>query len=210
MLSKNTLQFLSALAQNNNKTWFDANKITYEAAKKDFETFAEKLIKQIGRFDKNIEPLQVKRCTFRQYRDVRFSKDKRPLKINMGAYFNAGGKKLNTAGYYFHLEHGKSMLAAGLWSPETQALTNVRQEVDYNFEDFTSIVGEKSFRKYFPEGLSKEGSLQRPPNRYEADNPAINYLKLKSFIVRRILPDDVLLQPDLLKTTVAGYQAAKP
>ena len=78
MIEKNTLQFLTDLKKNNTKEWFDANRKRYEAAKENIQNITGELIKAIGVHDENIAQLQVKECTFRINRDVRFSKNKAP------------------------------------------------------------------------------------------------------------------------------------
>ena len=74
------------------------------------EHFVEQLIEGLGKIDADIAPLHAKDCTYRIYRDVRFSSDKTPYKTHMGAYLNKGGKKVPTAGYYFHMQS-----PAGAW-----------------------------------------------------------------------------------------------
>ena len=210
MLKEKTLQFLTQLKINNNKQWFEDNRPWYENTKADFELLVLKLINGIAHFDKDVANLEVKHCTFRQYRDVRFSKDKRPYKINMGAYFNKGGKKLNTAGYYFHFEPGKSMLAAGLWMPEGAELAKVRQEIDYNYDEWKKMLNNATLKKAFPSGISTSDSLKRPPKNYDEANPAIEHLKLKSFIISETLEDDELMNPDFHKQLLKKYKAVQP
>ncbi len=210
MLEKNNIKFFTALKENNNKAWFEMNRTWYEGTRLQFEKLVEGLINGISSFDKEISDLLVKNCTFRQYRDVRFSKDKRPYKVNMGAYFNKGGKKINTAGYYFHFEPGRSMVAAGLWMPESSQLIKVRQEIDYNFPEWKTMLSNPDFKKIFPEGLSKEDKLVRPPKGYDEANPAIEYLKLKSFIAKQMLTDQELQSAGLLKRMVTSYRTLKP
>ena len=118
MFQQSTIQFLKNLAKNNNKIWFDGHRNDYLAAKNDYENFVSSLIKKIAVFDPDVKELQAKDCTFRINRDIRFSKDKTPYKVNMGASLNKGGKKSIYAGYYFHLEPGnKSFAGGGLWMP---------------------------------------------------------------------------------------------
>ena len=79
-----TLHFLKKLKINNNREWFDSNKTEYLASKEIFEEFVSELIKGINKFDKKVSlDLKPKDCTFRIYKDVRFSKDKTPYKIYM-------------------------------------------------------------------------------------------------------------------------------
>jgi len=189
MLQISTLKFLKDLKKNNNKPWFEKNKSVYLDAKEDMDRFVEQVIEGFGKTDADIATLHPKDCTYRIYRDVRFSPDKTPYKTHMGAYLNKGGKKVPTAGYYVHVEPGKRMAGGGLWMPQAPELNKVRQEIDYSLSEWTKILGDNKFKKNFARGLDKEGMLSRPPKGYDDTNPAIEYLKLKSFIVTRDLTD---------------------
>lgn len=103
---KEVFDFLAQLSQNNNREWFNENKRTYLQVRGKFETFAEQLIGKIAGWDEDIanSNLQVKDCTYRIYRDTRFSKNKEPYKTHMGIFICKGGKKSPYAGYYLHLE----------------------------------------------------------------------------------------------------------
>lgn len=210
MLQQSALKFLKDLKKNNNKPWFDNNRKTYEMVKADFSSFAEKLIQGIATFDPTIGQLTAKECIFRINKDVRFSKDKSPYKTNMGASFTNGGKKINAAGYYFHLEPGASFLAGGFYMPDANQLAQIRQEIDYNFDEWKSIIENKSFKKHFPEGVDGVNPLSRPPKGYEADNPAIHYLKMKGFIVSQAISDKELTATALLKNTTVAFKAMQP
>ena len=102
MLDK-TLKFLSDLARNNNRPWFNAHKDRYLEAKAEFEAMVEELIPSLQRLDPELGPLTLSECTYRIYRDTRFSPDKTPYKVHMGAYINRQGKKSPFAGYYVHI-----------------------------------------------------------------------------------------------------------
>lgn len=211
MVQLSTLQFLKDIKKNNNKEWLEANRRKFENAKLDFENFTGDLIKRLGRIDESIAHLQPKECTFRQNRDVRFSKDKSPYKINMGMYISKGGKKGSNSGYYFHLEPGRSLVAGGLWMPMAPELKKVRQEIDYNLEDFNKILQHKKFKAAFGElDRSPEYLLTRPPKGYADDNPAIEYLKFKSFIVSVKIADVELSSKDLVKKVTGYFETLKP
>ena len=212
MLQPSTLKFLKDLKKNNNKPWFDANRKRYEAAKTDFANFIQQVIDLYGKKDKSIAPLKAKDCMFRINRDVRFSKDKSPYKTNFGASINKGGKKaMNTAGYYFHLEPGQLFVGGGLYQPMPPELNKVRQEVDYCFDEFKKITSSKKFKSVYKDlDKSKEFTLSRVPKGYEADNPAADYLKLKSFIAFRLLSDKEATSKPLLKITVDSFEALSP
>src|ERR1700730_12509339 len=134
MLKTSTLKFLKDLKKNNNKTWFEKNKSVYLDAREDAEQFVAQLIAGLGKVDPDVKSLQAKDCTYRIYRDIRFSSDKTPYKVHMGAFLNKGGKKAPTAGYYFHLQPGgKSMAGGGLWMPMPAGLNKGRPGIDDNF-----------------------------------------------------------------------------
>ena len=210
MIEKQTLKFLSELKEHNVKEWFDANRKRYDAAKENVNSVFEELIKEIGKFDKDIAALQLKDCTYRINRDVRFSKDKTPYKNNIAAYFAKGGKKTDASGYYLHIEPGGAFIGAGCWWPHTKLLAATRQEIDYNFKDWQKILAEKQFKKVFTDGVLKIHTLQRAPKGYEENNPAIEFIKLKSFNVIQKFPDGEMMQKDFAKNTAAKFKTVKP
>ena len=210
MLSTIVLKFLKNLKQNNNKPWMDLHRNDYEKAKEDFHLFVDEMINNIAKFDTSIGMLKSKECSFRINRDIRFSKDKRPYKNNMAAYFNREGKKGRGAGYYIHIEPGKSFVAAGIWMPEAKDLAAIRQEIDYNFEEWEKILSTASFKNQFKDGIDNSDTLVRPPKGYTDDNPAITYLKFKSFIFRKSFSDKEVLDKSFPKAVSKTFQTVKP
>ncbi|MEP7110399.1 MAG: DUF2461 domain-containing protein [Ferruginibacter sp.] len=210
MLQLTTINFLKDLQRNNNKAWFEENRKIYEAAKEDLQSMVADLIPAIAIFDEPIGSLAVKDCTFRINRDVRFSKDKSPYKNNMAAYFSRGGKKASVAGYYFHCEPGKSYAAGGFYSPMPKELAKIRQEIDYSFNEWKTIITNKTFKKYFPEGVYGIALLVRPPKGYDENNPAIEYLKMKHFIVSKPFSDAELQSKKLVKDVAKVFETMKP
>jgi len=178
--------FLIELRENNHKTWFDAHRDVYTPLRSRFIAFVDELIEEASVVDPTLAGLQGKNCIFRINRDVRFSANKNPYKTNFSAYLSKGGKKFPGAGYYFHFEPQQSFLAAGIWMPEPELLKAIRQEIDYGWNDFSKILQVAQNA-----GLSFDGEkLSRPPKGYEADNPAIEILKSKSFVLTE--PFDML------------------
>ena len=210
MLHPGTIKFLKDLNRNNNKPWFEEHRKQYETARADFLALVQKLIDGIAVWDKSIGNIEAKSCLFRINRDVRFSKNKSPYKSNMAAYFNKDGKKGIGAGYYLHIEPGKSFVAGGIWMPETPVLAGIRQEIDYNFADWKKMIDNKNFRKVFPQAVTSEEMLVRPPKGYEENNPAIAFLKMKSFIVARSFSDAELTNKNLVKDVIHACKAMKP
>lgn len=209
MLQKNTFNFLKSLKKNNNKPWFDEHKSAYELAKKDFEQFTAAMIQSLGQLDPSLAILKPKDCIFRIHRDVRFAKDKSPYKVNMGAGFTPGGKKSLKAGYYIHLEPGNCFIGGGVWMPDPEMLKKIRQEIDYNWQAFKHIIHQPAFVKTFAD-LSGEEKLVHPPKGYEATNEAIEYLKLKSFTVSTLVPDEIFLQADAVSQVMKHCKTMTP
>ena len=89
---KETYSFLQELAQNNNREWFNANKPHFKELQERFHAFAQQLIDAVSAWDEEIAAsnLTVKDCTYRIYRDTRFSKNKEPYKTHMGIFICYG------------------------------------------------------------------------------------------------------------------------
>ena len=184
------LEFLSALSVNNNREWFLNEQNTYLECRKQFTEFISRLIAGIGSFDNTVAGLETKNCIFRINRDLRFSKDKTPYKTNFSAYLANGGKKSPKAGYYFHLEPGKSFIAGGIWMPAGDTLLKIRQEIDYNQEEFNELIHSDTFIRYF--GSLDGERLKSAPRGYSSDHPLVDILRLKSFLMTAKLPDKKL------------------
>ncbi len=210
MLQAATIKFLKALKKNNSKEWMDKHRADYETARADFAQFIDKLIEATAKFDPTIAHLTAKECMFRINRDIRFSANKAPYKTNMGASINMAGKKaVHNSGYYFHLEPGASFAGGGIWMPESPTLKKIRQEIDYNFNDFNKIVESKIFKNTYGQ-LEKEFQLTRVPKGYEADNPAAYYLRFKSYIASYHISDEELTSPTLIKNVSKSFQTLQP
>ena len=209
MLQSSTIQFLKSLKKNNNREWFEKNRKLYELAKTDYLNFVTNVLNEIQLFDQSLAELEPKKCVFRLNRDVRFSKNKDPYKTNFGASFSKGAKKIQTAGYYFHLEPGENFVGGGLWMPMAPDLNKVRQEIDYCFKEFTSILKKPVFKTTYGD-MDNSIQLVRPPKGFEIDNPALEYLKLKSFVVTRVVKDAELTDKHLIKNVVKDFKTIAP
>jgi uncharacterized protein (TIGR02453 family) len=212
MLQPSTLKFLKDLAKNNNREWFEANRKKYEAARQDFIELADDIIKGFCKKDKDFEQLEGKKCLFRINRDIRFSKDKSPYKTNFGASFERGGRISPWAGYYLHVQPGNnSFVAGGVWMPEAERVKKIRQEIDYSWETFKKIITHKKFVSTFGDlEKTKETSLSREPKGYDKDNPAIGYIKLKSWVVSAPITDVEIMDKAGLKKILAGFETMQP
>jgi uncharacterized protein (TIGR02453 family) len=204
------LKFLKDLAKHNDREWFEKNKPRYLEAKQTFETFIEAMIGELSKFDKHMTGLEAKKLIFRIYRDVRFSKDKRPYKTNMGAGFSSNGKLVQEPGYYIHLEPGnKSFVAGGMYMPDAANLVKIRQEIDYNTDYLIKILNGKKFKTLFT-GFDEFDKLKTAPKGYPKDHPHIEWLKLKSYIVSRSFSDKEVADKKFVKVIADSCKIMKP
>jgi uncharacterized protein (TIGR02453 family) len=211
MLSKDTLQFLDDLKANNNRDWFLENKKRYEAVKKDYQQLVADLLDAMKPLDPSLEMLEVKNCTFRINRDIRFSKDKTPYKSHLGVWLSSGAKGLNRSGYYLHLEKGASFIAGGLYCPEAQDLKKMRKEIAYFHDDLEAILNEKDFKREFKDfDRNEKDTLKNPPRGYEKEHPAIEFLKLKSFECSQRIDISEVTKKDFVATMSKKLIALKP
>ena len=146
-IPKNSLDFLKKIETNNNRDWFHANKDEYVTAHEGVISFADKLLENINKHD-NILTVSGKKSLFRIYRDVRFSKNKTPYNIHWSGGFKRATDLLR-GGYYFRLEHGSFIVGGGFWGPNPKDLKRIREEIDFNAEEFRRIFNQKDFIKTF-------------------------------------------------------------
>ncbi|MGB4291861.1 MAG: DUF2461 domain-containing protein [Bacteroidales bacterium] len=209
-IQKNTIEFLKALASNNNRDWFEANRSNYETAKKNFEVFVQAFIDRITEFEPVLKGLESKSCIFRINRDIRFSNDKSPYKTNFGALIIRGGRKNihRFAGYYIHLEPGEYMIAGGAYLPPAEWLTAIREKIAEQPEEFLKIIEDKDFKKYF--GELDDEKLKSAPRGFDPDHPYIELLKFKSYTVVNYISEKKVLSPDYLDYVVKVAKVLKP
>jgi uncharacterized protein (TIGR02453 family) len=211
MLTKESLQFLDDLKKNNNRDWFQDNKKRYEVFKKDYHQLVSDFLDAMKPLDPSLELLEVKNCTFRINRDIRFSKDKSPYKAHLGVWMSTGAKGANRAGYYVHIEKGASFIAGGFYSPDPEDLKKVRKEIAFFYDDLQEILNDKNFKKEFGSlDINENNSLKSMPRGYEKDHPAIEFLKLKSFTATQKYDISEVTQKDFVSKMSKKLIALKP
>ncbi len=201
------LKFLEQLKNNNSKEWMDENKVLFHQNRDAFWKDAEDILDFVKTLEPRMVNLELKNCIFRQNRDIRFSANKNPYKINFSAYYAIGGKKSILPGYYIHIEPNASFLAAGLWMPEKEVLRKVREEIDYSGDEFLNILNEPDFKKSFSELMDDQ--LKTAPKNYPKDHIYAQVLKYKSFIVQFPLKDSEIKNKSYIQTTKQKFQLAQ-
>ena len=211
MLSKDSLQFLDDLKANNNRDWFLDNKKRYEVFKKDYQQLVADFLDAMKPLDPTLKMLEVKNCTFRINRDIRFSKDKSPYKDHVGIWMSSGAKGMNRSGYYVHIARAGSFIAGGFYCPEAEDLKKVRKEIAFFHDDLEEIMHDKNFQKEFGDFDRNENNLlKNPPRGYEKDHPAIEFLKLKSFETSQKFNIEEVLKKDFVSKMTQKLIVLKP
>jgi len=212
---KASLRFFRGLAAHNEKPWFEKNRDVYES---EVRAPMRELIEDMDVLLKDVAPEMTgdpKRSMFRIHRDIRFSKDKSPYKTNAGCWFyhaSASGRvgseaNEGSAGFYFHLQPGKSFLGGGLWMPPRPQLNKLRDTMAEKPQPFLQMV--RVLPKRFG-GLDDEGALKRMPRGYAEDQPAAKYLRYQSFVSGRPITDTQVTSKQLPALLAREFEALLP
>ena len=208
---KNVIDFLARLKDNNNREWFNEHKTEYQAAQAAFNEFAGRLISGLGEFDPSVRGISVKDCTYRIYRDTRFSSDKRPYKTHIGAFIAPHGKKSGYAGYYFQIgpeEYGYpsgNMLAAGHYCFDAKVLRLLREDISTDGGEFErTLTAAPLFT------LDDENMLKRVPAGFEKEAPYSHYLLYRNYCLTYAPGRRFMRQDHLLERTLDAFRTTQP
>lgn len=205
-IKQDTLQFLKDLKAHNDRDWFNTHKELYLAHYAQVEQFADALLHEMNRHDV-IETPTGRKSLHRIYRDTRFSKEKTPYKTNWSGNFKRASK-LRRGGYYFHIEPGNSFVAGGFWGPEPVDLKRIRDEFAYDAAPLRKILKSKAFTSYF--GSLQGEQVRTTPRGYSADDPAIDLIRYKQFLLIRHFTDREVLAGDFVKQVNDTFKAMRP
>jgi uncharacterized protein (TIGR02453 family) len=204
---ESAFSFLSDLALNNKRIWFEEHKGAYEKAKNTFEGFVDDLILHMSPFE-DLTGVRARDCIMRIYRDVRFSKDKTPYNTSMTAFIVAGGRKSGRSGFGLRLAPGDSAAAGGFWEPSPEQLALFRRAIDRDSRAFDDIIASPDFVRTF--GSLKGEKLKTAPQGYAKDHPAVELLKFKQLFVIRSFQDQAVYAADFMDRLVDTFRIMKP
>ena len=199
---KDVMTFLNGVLMNNNRPWFQENKDLYLKAQERINNMTVELIEGISKFDSSVKNLSVSDCTYRIYRDIRFSHDKSPYKTYFSAVLGKKGRKCTQAGCYLHMEPGNSALHAGIWWPENDILARLRSEIDANIDEFKAILDDPEFATRFTFYGDK---LKSVPRGYSKDNPNAEFLKMKEYLCIKKVDDDYFFCDDWVEKVAEDF-----
>ncbi|HLB01379.1 MAG TPA: DUF2461 domain-containing protein [Bacteroidota bacterium] len=202
------IRFLRQLKRHNRREWFNAHKTEYE----EFVKFPmESLIASLAGPLEKLAPgtfVHPKKSMFRIYRDTRFSKNKDPYKTHVAAIFHPKGPWQDAAGFYLHIEPGRTLLAGGIYMPDGGQLKKIRAAITRDPGAFLGVVRSRSFRKSF--GQLEGDKLSRAPLGYSPDDPMIGWLKFKQFIVYNEWPEGAAAKKNFTGLVMSVYGKMLP
>ena len=203
-------QFFKDLAKNNNKEWFDANRKRYEASvKKPFEAFVTEAIGRIAKHDRSIADLQAKEAIFRINKDIRFSKDKTPYKLETSAIVSPAGRKDHTVpGIYFAFGPEAVKFYGGCYSPEKEQLFAIREAILKDGKGFRKAIGSKAFTTLFGT-VQGEANKVLPPE-FKAAAGKEPLIANKQFYVGSEKPAKLVTDPKLMDALMDHWLAMCP
>ncbi len=207
--SGEALKFLRGLKRNNDRVWFEARRGVFE---EELKTPMLKLIGEVNEAMAEFAPMHVRppqKIIMRIYRDIRFSKDKRPYKNHVSAWWVRDGlQKTSGAGFYFSVTPEEVVIAAGVYMPEREQLLAIRRYLAEHHEEFRAVMKGKKLRSLMKE--NDGAPLTRAPKGFPEEHPAIDLLKNKQWGVSARLPVERATKATLLKDVVERFKAAAP
>lgn len=207
---KEGMQFLRAVARNNDREWFQPRKPLFEEQVKKPML---QLIEQVNIAMKRFAPDYVTepgKAMYRFYRDTRFSKDKKPYKEHVAASFRhkqLPGEAVG-AGFYFHISPKEVGIGGGVYMPPPETLLAIRGHMAEFHKEFEALMKTRAVKRLF--GGVQGDQLTRVPKGFSAEHPAADLLRYKQYLLWSELPADVATTPDLYVEIVTRFQAMTP
>jgi uncharacterized protein (TIGR02453 family) len=203
------LQFFHDLASHQDRAWFQQHQSVYEnEVQRPMAALVASLADELARRGVPLTG-DPKRSMFRIHRDVRFSSDKSPYKTHAGAVLTRDGTKNCQGLLYIHVSPDGSFTASGFYHPEPEQLLALRTAMAASPGEFQQV--ERALQEARLT-LGRNDALKRLPRGFEdvAAGPTAENLKLKSFVVQRVLSEESLGRPSLVREIADFAEAALP
>ena len=201
-LSKNVFLFLKEIKSNNNRDWFEINKLKYNKIKQEIVSFSSILLNELNKHD-DIESSKI----FRIYRDIRFSNDKTPYKTNIGISFKRSSIKLR-GGYYVHIKPNESFVACGFFNPNKEDLYRIRKEFEFDAEEFRDIINKNSLKRSW--GVIDGNPLKTNPRGFSKDDPNIDLIRMRRYLFIKKYNDKLVLSSNFINTISEDFRLMRP
>lgn len=203
IITKDVFSFLKKLDKNNNRDWFAANKPEFKDLEAEMKIFFNSISEEVKK-DDEIDRVKV----FRIYRDVRFSKNKTPYKINFSSSLSRAGARLR-GGYYTQVQpNNGSFIAVGFWQPNKEDLLRIRKELEQDATEFRKVITNKKFKSIWGELVGDE--VKTAPKGFNKEHQNIDLIKKKQFIFVRKFTDKEVLATNFMVEVSKSFKAVRP
>lgn len=206
---KDFIDFFKELASNNNKEWFDTNRKRYEReVKEPFSNFIGDLIEAVKKIDSKVD-IEPKDAIFRINRDVRFSKDKTPYKIQCSALVSKGGRKdMVSPGMYLEFSPEHVRVYGGIYMCDKEQLQNTRNYIVSNLSIFKKLIGSADFKSKFGEIRGEKNKVIPKEFKEVAEKEPIIFNKQYYYFGQ--MKPEIVLKEDLMNQILDYYKTSKP
>lgn len=201
-----TIRFLKDLSEHNDRVWFNEHKSTYLTAQQNMIDFVEQLMLSMGEHDV-LETESGKKSLYRIYSDVRFSKDKSPYNPRFAFNMVRSGKR-RRGGYYVNIRPGNNFLACGFFAPNASDLRRLREDIAGSPEQWRAVLQSHPLSEHF--GPLQGEKVATAPRGYDKQQPGIEWIRHKQFILRHDFTDNEVVAPEFLRQVSAVFKAARP
>ncbi len=210
IFTQDFLDFFIELASNNNKDWFDQNRSRYEKnVKEPFKYFVQQLITEFSKIDPKFKETEPKDCIFRINRDIRFSKDKSPYKLQVSAVISPEGKKSRAIdGIYIELTPEHVRVYGGVYEVDKDDLQSIREGIAKNLNEFSKLISNQDFRKVFGELRGEKNKVLPKELKNAGEQEPLMYNKQWYFFTE--FDPEIILEQDLIKRVIEVYKVARP
>lgn len=203
-------EFFKELAANNNKDWFDENRQRYHTKiKAPFENFVAALMAELQKDDPELKG-DPKKAIFRINRDIRFSKDKMPYKLNRAAAISKYGRKDGARpGLYIQLGPESILIAGGVYKPDKDQLMKIREAIMNGSKEFEKAIKDEQFLETFGP-IEGEENKRLPTKELTAAAVKQPLLYKKQFFYSAHFPSELITDDLLVEFIAEKHRDAKP
>ena len=201
---KKVIAFQKKIKRNNNRDWFSKHKADYEESNQELKNFTQDLMLEMQKHD-HMEETGTK--IFRIYRDVRFSNDKTPYTLHRSFSMKRATDALR-GGYYMRIQPGQSCIVGGFFGPEAKDLLHIRKQIQQEPDELRKILNSRATKSYFGELMGEQ--VKTAPKGFSKDDPAIDLIRFKGFMLRHDFTDDELMAKNAVKKVSDGFKKMRP
>ncbi len=206
------LSFFRGLSKNNDREWFEAHRSTWD------DEIMPAMLDWCGALLERLRDVMpglvfVPRpggSVYRLYRDIRFSRDKRPYKTHVAALLWDGAEKHDCPAVYLHVSPEEVIFAGGIYMFEDARLDRFRK-VLHDPEAGERLDQALAAAKKGGLKLEISEKLQRPARGFDPEGPRAEQSKWKGLTVgKKYKPAAWLHSAEALDRSEAAARAYAP